>query len=116
MDYYIGRFWNYERTNNVNSPLNGDPNRAAGRSATERECIAVAEQRPGKGERAVFASVGAACMEAAADADRRTVRVELKDDAENNPFLYAAELDLQCGGDGVPDQSACVECVRQRNC
>ena len=24
-DYYIGRIWNYTRSNNINSPLNGDP-------------------------------------------------------------------------------------------
>ena len=24
-DYYIGRIWNYTRTNNINSPLNGNP-------------------------------------------------------------------------------------------
>jgi Carboxypeptidase regulatory-like domain len=84
MDYYLARFWNYSRSENVNSPLNNVP---TGPRPGPANLNVLQMQASGQGRaNATFAAVEQHSL-------KRVqfffggVRVELVDDTDDNPFF-----------------------------
>ena len=84
LDYYIGRFWNYARTNNINSPLNDDP---LGPRPGAPNLNVLQLQNSGQGKASgFFGSVGQHAWKRL-QMQVGVSKIDVMDDADNNPFF-----------------------------
>jgi hypothetical protein len=83
IDYYLGRFWNYARSSNINSPLNGQP---TGPRPGAANVNVLEMQNSGQGRvNATFAGIEQHTLKHV-QFSLGGVRVELIDDTDDNEF------------------------------
>lgn len=84
LDYYLGRFWNYTRSNNINSPLNGQP---YGPRPGAANLNVLQVQNSGQGRlNATFAGVEQHSIKRV-QLFFGAVRIKLIDDTDDNEFF-----------------------------